>query len=183
MIYKDYLKELSIVILGILIAFWLTNFGSNHKERATQKQVLLTILNELKENNENAEISKQSLDSLSMTYRKILNQSIYSDSVNISYEGLRLKSIGYETAKYTGILKDLNYDLTSKIVENYESQNSLISNEKLVIDELFTSIKNKMNNDNIEYLLLQIRNLTTNLEEFEVEQKKLIEILKVTLKV
>lgn len=181
---KEYLKEISIVILGIIIAFWLTNLGSNYKDRATQKQVLLTILNEIKENCENAKTTEQSLDSLSRIYRKIKNKNIYSDSVTISYEGLKLRSIGYETAKYTGILKDVNYDLTSKIVENYESQNSLLSNEKLVIDELFLSIKNKMDkSDNIDYLLLQIGNLSTNLEEFEVEQKKLIDILESSLKI
>jgi hypothetical protein len=181
---KEYLKEVSIVILGIIIAFWLTNLGSNYKDRATQKQVLRTILSEIKENCENAKTTEQSLDSLSVIYNKIKNKNIYSDSITINYEGLRLRSIGYETAKYTGILKDVNYDLTSKIVENYESQNSLISNEKMVIDELFLSIKNKMDkSDNIDYLLLQIGNLTTNLKDFEVEQKNLIEILEASLKV
>lgn len=181
--YKEYLKELSIVILGILIAFWVTNIGSNYKERATQRQVLITILNELKDNNENINTVKQSLDSLYMTYRKIQNQTKMSDSVRINYEGLSLKSIGYETAKYTGILKDVNYNLTSKIVENYESQNSLINNEKLVIDELLLSIKNKISkHEDIDYLILQIRNLMTLIENFDAEQKQLIENLSTSLK-
>jgi len=181
--FKEYLKQLSIVILGILIAFWVSNIGSNYKEHAIQKQVLQTILNELSDNNESIKATIQSLDTLRMTYTKIHSNSILSDSVTINYVGLSLKSIGYETAKYTGILKDENYKLTSKIVENYESQNSLIDTEKLVIDELLVLIKNKTSQGgDIEYLLLQIKNLMKHLENFDAEQKQLIENLRVSLK-
>jgi hypothetical protein len=181
--YKEYLKELSIVILGILIAYWVSNIGSDHKEHAIQKQVLLTILNELNDNHKNLETTIRSLDSLYLTYKKIQYQTPLSGSVSINYEGLKLRSIGYETAKNTGILKDVDYDLTSKIVENYESQSSIIENEKLMIDELFLSIKNKISNhDDVDFLMLQIKNLLTNLEEFDVEQKQLIDNIRISLK-
>lgn len=179
---KEYLKQLSIVILGILIAFWLSNIGSNHKERVAQKQVLLTILNELKDNNVNIKATIRSLDTLRMTYTSIQNKTILSDSVTINYMGLSLKSTGYETAKFTGILKDVNYKLSSEIVENYESQNSLEETEKLMIDELLILIKNKTDKgDDIDYLLLHIKNLMSHLESFEVGQKQLIENLMVSL--
>jgi len=175
---KDYFKELSIVILGILIAFWVSNIGTNYKERATQKQVLLTVLNELRDNNGNIKTTIQSLDTLRMTYTNIQNKNALSGAVTINYSGLQLRSIGYETAKFTGILKDVDYNLTSKIVENYESQNSLQKTEKLVIDELLVLIKNKIDNGNdIDYLLLQISNFKNHLESFDTEQKQLIENL------
>jgi len=181
---KEYLKQLSIVILGILIAFWVSNIGSNYKDRVTQKQVLLTILNELKDNNEKLNITINSLDSLRETFHKVQNKDIESNVLAINYLALQLKNIGYETAKTTGILKDVDYKMTSKIVGNYESQNSLAEAEKLVIDELLLVLKNKIGNvDSIDYLMLQILNLQNHLEDFDTEQKQLIEALMVSLDV
>lgn len=180
--FKEYLKQLSIVILGILIAFWVSNIGTKYKDRATQKQVLRTILNEIKDNNDNIKTTIRSLDTLHMTFANIHNKNTLSGAVSINYLGLQLNSIGYESAKFTGILKDVNYTLTSKIVENYESQNSLEHTEKLVTDELLTIIKNKIDKgDDTDYLLLQILNFKNHLEGFDNEQKQLIETLAVSL--
>ena len=186
---KDYLKHLSIVILGILIAFWISNIGMHYKELATQKQVLLTILNELNDNNENIKAKIQNLDSLSKTIISLQNVKSLSitdnDTVsfNISYAGLNVKGIGYETAKYTGILKDINYSLVSNIVESYEGQNSLKELEKIMTDEFFVLIKNKIDKEtNFDYLLMHISNFKTNLESFDVEQKQLIENLMLFIK-
>jgi len=182
--FKEYFKELSIVILGLLIAFWISNIGSYYKERATQKQVLLTIMNELKGNNENVKSAMQSLDTLRATFTRLQNMKHSSVALDVVYNGLSINSIGYETAKYTGILKDINYALVSKIVGNYESQNSLKELEKVMSDELFLFLKHKVaEKENLDYLLLQISNLTNNLEEFDTEQKQLIEKLMVFLEV
>jgi len=179
---KEYLKQLSIVILGILIAFWLSNIGENYEERSTQKQLLRTILNELKDNNSSIKTSILSLDSLQMNYLNIQNKTTESGAVTINYLGLQLKSIGYETAKFTGILKDLDYQLSSKIVGNYESQNSLEGTEKLVVDELLVLIKNEITEgDELEYFLLQVLNFKNHLVSFDTEQKQLIEDLSVFL--
>jgi hypothetical protein len=175
---KEYLKQLSIVILGILIAFWVSNLGVYFKERATQQQVLQTVLNELKDNNEAIAATRHSLDTLQMIYTKIKIREKVSEGLEIKYSGLSLKSAAYETAKYTGIFKDVDYTLTSKIVENYESQNSLKETEKLMFDELLLSIKNKdIQSKNVDYVLLQILNLIENLKQYEVEQKLLIDNL------
>jgi hypothetical protein len=172
---KEYLKQLSIVILGILIAFWVSNLGAFFKERATQHQVLQTVLNELKDNNEAIAATRHSLDTLRMLYTNIKTRELASDALEIKYLGLRQKSAAYETAKYTGIFKDVDYQLTSKIVENYESQNTLKETEKLMFEELLLSIKNNdIKNKNVDYVLLQILNLLENLKQHEVQQKQLI---------
>jgi len=190
--FKEYIKQLSIVILGILIAFWIGNIGTHYKERATQKQVLLTILNELNDNNEDIKATILNLDSLRTTFisiqkaKRLSDIDAITDTVNftINYNGISVKSIGYETAKYTGILKDVDYKLVSKIVENYESQNSLKELEKLMTDELFVLMKNKIGEgSNVDYILLQILNLKDNLESFDTKQKQLIGNLRVFLKV
>ncbi len=181
---KEYLKELSIVILGILIAFWISNIGTDFKDRTTQRQVLHTILSELKDNNERIKSTDQNLEILQSTFKGIHNGDS-SSTLNIDYIELNLKSIGYETAKNTVIFKDLNYALTSKIVENYESQNSLDELESKMLDELFLLIKNKRKNSqssDIDFLLLQIRNLKNDLESFDLKQKQLIKDLQEFLK-
>jgi hypothetical protein len=183
---KEYIKQLSMVILGILIAFWIGNIGMHYQERATQKQVLLTILNELKDNNENVKATLRNLDTLDSVFTRIKNKNNYSDTatVTINYIGISVKSIGYETAKYTGILKDVNYQLVSKIVDNYETQNSLKDLEKLMTNELFALFKTKIGEgDNLDYLILQVSNLTNNLKGFDVKQKQLIENLMVFLEI
>jgi hypothetical protein len=172
---KEYLKQLSIVILGILIAFWVSNLGTFFKERATQHQVLQTVLNELKDNNEAIAATRHSLDTLRMIYTNIKTRELASDALEIKYLGLSLKSAAYETAKYTGIFKDIDYQLTSKIVENYESQNTLKETAKLMFEEILLSIKNNdIKNKNVDYVLLQILNLLENLKQHEVQQKQLI---------
>ena len=182
--FKEYIKELSIVILGILIAFWVSNLGTRYQERATQKQVLQTILNELEDNNGNIETTLQSLDSLQLTYTRIQSQNLLPERFIVKYSGLSLRSIGYETAKYTGILKDISYNLTSKIVENYESQAWLEETEKQMVEELFVLIKNKSHKaEEVDFLILQISNIRYHLLSFNKYQKQLIEELKNYLKI
>jgi hypothetical protein len=181
--YKEYLKHLSIVILGILIAVWINNVGMQRNERTTQKQVFLTMLNEIEDNNESVRLTLLNLDSLRTTIatvQKAFNPSDTTINVDISYKGLRLTSIGYETAKYTGILKGVNHDLISEIVINYEGQDSLEELEKILLNELFELLRS--NSDyNFHYLLVQIDNFSDNLKTFELKQKTLMASLSASL--
>ncbi|MCF8349090.1 MAG: hypothetical protein K9G61_09795 [Bacteroidales bacterium] len=173
--FKGYLKELSIVILGILIAFWLSNLGNKYHERKAQAKVLHTILNELKENNANIKTTIASLDTLFLIFSRKSKSDIFTDDINISYIGLSFRSVGYETAKYRGVLNDLDYELTSQIVENYEFQFSLENSEQLIVDELFKLIRNRTTKANeIDYLLLHISQLINRLNNFDENQKHLI---------
>ncbi|MCI1648410.1 MAG: hypothetical protein LKI39_13145 [Bacteroides sp.] len=176
---KEYFKELSIVILGILIAFWINNIGAGQKEKATQKQVLNTILSELKENKENIKESIANLDSLQSAFVQIQetkNNIKHSANITIKYTGSDLKNVGYEIAKYTGILKDLDPGLMSKIVECYKYQDSLNELESSMRNGIFGFFKDK-GEDNINYLVLQISILTENFKRLETEQDILIEDL------
>ncbi len=184
--FKEYLKEISIVIFGILIAFWISNVGMQKKETTTQKQILTTILNELKENSKSIEVTMGSLDTLCKNFTALkMDKRVHGKvTLSINYSGLDMKGIGYETAKYTGILKDIDYKLVSKIVENYESQNSLKELERHMSDELFILIKNEIGDKkNLNYIIRLITNLMNNLANFDAEQKQLIEDLTVYLDV
>lgn len=175
---KDYLKELSIVILGILIAFGLSNLGAKYQEYKTHQKVLLTILNEVKENNSNIKETIESLNSLHADFSGARKNDFFSDNISISYIGLSFRSVGYETAKYRGVLADLDFELTSSIVENYEYQFSMEDSEKIIVEELFKLIRNKDAKTNeMEYILLHVSLLRDNLIKFNIRQEQLIEKL------
>ncbi len=182
--FKEYLKHLSIVILGIVIAFWISNIGVRIKERATQKQVLITIMNEVKDNNENIKVTILNLDTLRTTFTRVNSKNAISGPLSINYQNLSVNNIGYETAKYTGILKDLNYKLVSKIVANYESQKWIKELDKSISDDLLLLFKNKTDkHPDFDYLLFQVGLLIDNLETLDTEQKVLIENLRLFLEI
>ncbi len=177
---KEYFKQLSIVILGILIAFWVSNIGTNHNQRKAQKQVLNTIINEINENHNNTINSIKSLDKLHIIYSNIKSKNALGDTLEINYEGLSSQSVGYETAKYTNILKDIDYNITSRIVENYEKQKAIEDLENNFIDELMAFLKYK-NTDSttIDFLLVHINNLSHHLKNFDKTQNQLTQDLQV----
>ena len=171
---KEYLKELSIVILGILIAFGINNIWMKHKEHSTQKQVLMVIQNELNDNEQETKTALENLSLLLRTFEKIqkLADSSGSHDVSIRYTGSNLKSIGYETAKYTGILKDIDHKLMSEIVECYEIQKETKDMETSIKDEIFIFFKNT-SKKNIDYLILKISNLIENIKNLDAIQNQL----------
>jgi hypothetical protein len=184
--YKEYLKQLSIVIFGILIAFWINNVSMYYQERSTQKQVLLTMLNELKDNNESVRANIENLNSLqaTLTELKELKNSAdpNSNSIFLDYRSTGLNSIGYETAKYTGVLKDVNHRMVSNIVDSYESQIAINEWQKYIKDEILGLFKNG-SDENLQYIQIQIHSLIENLEILEFKQQTLIDELSVYLKV
>jgi len=82
---KGYIKELSNVNIGILIAFWLSNIGSKIKERNARKNVLHKLLNELKMNNSNNKTTIQSTDSLYAVLSGKRDSNFFSNDINIRY--------------------------------------------------------------------------------------------------
>jgi len=175
---KEYIKELSIVIVGILIALWINNVWTRHEHHKTQKQVLTVIQNELNDNKQEIKTALDNLGSLRNNFGKIqqLSGSSGSQDISIKYTGLNFKSVGYETAKYTGILKDISHNLMSEIVEYYEIQKNTEDLEASLKDEIFVFFKNSTPN-NIDYLILKISNLIENIRNLEAIQNQLSEEL------
>lgn len=169
---KEYFKHLSIVILGILIAVWINNLATQRNERKTQKLIFNTIYNELRENHESVVNTIQNLDSLLNTLAILEDESKLRNTdkhINLSYHGLMLTNVGYETAKYTGILKGVKHNLISQIVINYETQNSLVALERQMTKELFELLRH-IDQYNIRFLRIQIENFKDNLNSFEQRQ-------------
>lgn len=174
----EYLKQLSIVILGILIAFWLNNMGNSIQEKTVRREVLQTMLNEVNDNSRSTQNALQSLKNLHHVYSKVASEETGGDTLKVSYSGLITTNVGYETASFKGILKDVDYKLTSGIVSYYNTLMALKEAEKEMVTELMEVIKNKtQQKSDLDYLLLLINNLTKRLEGFTKEQTTLIQSL------
>ena len=118
---KEYIKELSIVILGILIAFWINNLGNSYKEKSTQKLVLQSMLYEMVEDREAVDKKIKNTKDVLHTFEVLTSDTIQDCKISLEYYIFDVSSVGYETAKYSGIFKDLNYDLVSQIIDVHES--------------------------------------------------------------
>lgn len=179
--FKEYIKQLSIVILGIIIAFWINNLGMHYEERSQQEQILQIILNEQIENSGEVESVIRNLDTL---YYQFNNFGMNTNgTAKITYSGISQNSIGFETTKYTGDINNLNYSLLSKIVKNYEILNSLIDEERIMSEEIHSLFrKDKIADFDPGYLLHLIENFRRNLSDYNEDQVKLIQELKKELK-
>ncbi|MFA8450007.1 MAG: hypothetical protein ACEPOW_04870 [Bacteroidales bacterium] len=176
--FKEYVKEISIVILGILIAFWINNLGVEYKEYRTRKQILYTMLSELEGNNKNIYDKIEELKNLSEDFDKLSSEGT-SGELKIEFHEITLVTASYETAKYTGIFKDIDYSVVSKIVGNYERQESCIEFDEDVEQRLFSMIGNGISNkDNLTYLIKLIDLFVDNLEAAGHKQKVLIKALR-----
>ncbi len=87
-VYK-YLIEIIIIVIGVLIAFYLTNWGEKIKERKTEKEIISQIYFELKDNlidlKNDIEIHKNSLNSQLKVQEFIDSGKIEVDSLMMDF--------------------------------------------------------------------------------------------------
>ena len=179
---KEYFKELSIVVLGIVIALWVNNLGMNSNNRKTQKQVLQTVLNETQSNSVNVDSLLINIDWLSSQFSKLKEKEGFAViDIDYFYFGLILKNSSYEAAKYTGILSGLDYNQLSILVSVYESHNLLGSMDKSLIDIFLSLPKVKVNNNQINYMLFYLNAYKGFLLDLRAQQAELIKSLEKSL--
>lgn len=179
---RSYFREISSIILGILIAFWVNSLGVEYKESKTRKQVIVTMLNELKENNANIQSKLDNCDSLQYAFEYLSGKREGSMKTMIAFYSLDFSSASYETAKYSGIFKDLDYALVSKIVDNFDTQKMLLAFDDKLEDRLYGIIDRGIGKGkNYNSFLVLSGAFRENLQIFEEEQKFLIEELETYL--
>jgi hypothetical protein len=174
--FKEYIKHVSIVILGILIAFWVNNLGVSYKENNNREQILKSILKEQKDNHNNVQESIKELSKLYLMLDSV-NRNL-KDKINIEYSYVNLTSIGYESLKYSGAMKDMKYSIVSSVVGVYGTHQVITNLENRALSELLRlKQKSKQNGKEIEFILLHLKLLKANLVSLLEEQEKLIGIL------
>ena len=137
-VYK-YLIEITIIVIGVLIAFYLTNWGEEIKERKTEKEIVAQIYFELNDNlvdlKNDLELHKVAQKSQMNVQQYIDSDQAISDSLILDFywttkeEYIFPNTSAFENLKQTGM----------SIVEN-DSLRGLIS---LVYNNYFPRISKK----------------------------------------
>jgi len=97
--FKDYFIEFIIVILGITIAFWLSNLGEERKERNLEIQYINDLRSDLKKDSvyliSSIDSNEKKLQSLSKAIRFFTGQK-----TNLTYDSMPI---------YAGLVGNYNY--------------------------------------------------------------------------
>lgn len=168
-IYK-YLIEILIIVIGVLIAFYLTNWGNEIEKRKTEKEIISQIYFELKDNlidlKNDFALHKNSLKSQIQIQKFIDNPNINSDSLMMDFywttkdEYIFPNRSAFDNLKSKGmgiIKNDSLRDLITLVYNNYFPRITKGNNIHPDINEFVTPYfkKNfKVNRDpNIKYNL------------------------------
>ncbi|GAA4272951.1 DUF6090 family protein [Aquimarina gracilis] len=130
-IYK-YLIEIIIIVIGVLIAFYLTNWGKEIEKRKTEKEIISQIYFELSDNlvdlKNDIELHKNSLKSQSKIQKFLDTDTINSDSLIMDFywaskeEYIFPNTSAFENLKNTGmsiVKNDSLRDLITLVYNNY----------------------------------------------------------------
>jgi hypothetical protein len=138
-VYK-YLIEIVIIVIGVLIAFYLTNWGDEIEKRKTEKEIISQIYFELSDNlvdlKNDIEIHRNSLKSQLKIQEYLDNQEISNDSLIMDFywaskdEYIFPNTSAFENLKNTGISIIKNDSLKNLITLVYNNYFPRITKEK-----------------------------------------------------
>jgi len=130
-IYK-YLIEIIIIVIGVLIAFYLTNWGNEIEKRKTEKEIISQVYFELNDNltdlKNDIEIHKNSLKSQLKIQSFLDSDSVNKDSLMMDFywmtkeEYIFPNTSAFENLKNTGmsiIKNDSLRNLITLVYNNY----------------------------------------------------------------
>lgn len=173
----SYVKELSIVILGILIAFWLNEVGVSIRERAEEKRLVKGIYSEVELNIKRIDNKVDNTKELLATFTGIRDKT--EGHLQINYYETGLSRAAYETAHYTGGLSSLERETLIQLVDYYSTMESLEELDQMVEQDMFNVIRKGFDTDReLAYTILLLENLDDGLQDLKEEQEKLYEVLK-----
>jgi hypothetical protein len=135
--WAEYLLEIIVITIGILVAYTLNNWNEKRKDSVKSHEVLLEIKENIQFNTSqfNAEImeEKNVVKSVDVVLESINTAGEYHDSLdfhmyNISYwPSSSRKSSGYETLKSQGVELIKSTELRQSIIDLYEKTYNEIS--------------------------------------------------------
>ena len=150
------------VLLGVIIAFSLNNWGESKKEHKIVNTALLNIKNELDKNLLNIDsiiTSNQKQMDIINEYLTIMDEDLTykltqkerndfenkypgvlrdNDRINFEFDLYQLSDVAWSVAQQTGILSSTEYDLAFQLAETYDLQQKTNQMDT----ELINSIRN-----------------------------------------
>ncbi|MCE7996787.1 MAG: hypothetical protein HEP71_32805 [Roseivirga sp.] len=171
-IWKNYLKELTIVVIGVTIAFWLEGLGARLKRHSLTEKVLENIENEMRYNLDR-------ITSLTSFQDEILNSHdslmTYNPDYSVQDFAARFMTISsnnsaYEISKSTNVLSEIEITMANEITRCYYIQDRLLS-----IEDRLMGFLNQPNGKSNQVYWLRILN---GMEKELVDRyKRVIELI------
>ncbi len=145
--FLAYIRELSIVIVGISIAFGINKWSENRKSLEKEKLVLETVVSEIENNNFYVKGAIQANELLLQQYDSVLLllETENSDQVNIvlTISKLLFQDSGMDLAISIGVLSDVEFQLARDISFCYKLQQNILGFEKTYFDYLEVKEENR----------------------------------------
>ncbi len=176
----DYIRELSIVIVGITVAFAINKWSERNQNHEKEKHVMETVLSEIENNNfyvkeailANEKVISQ-YDSALMLLETVGDRPI---NIIINVSKLLFEETGMELAVSIGVLSEVDFQLARDISFCYKLQQNILDFEETYFDYLdvdeedrkryYRRCKSKVSN---------FTNALKTLDEDQVELRKEVE--------
>lgn len=173
----NYLHELSIVILGISIAFAINKWSANNKDLEKEKVVMETILSEIENNNFYVNDVIRANDKLLTQYDSVVQvlESSGVDDVNLvlTVSKLLFQDSGMDLAISIGVLSNVDFTLARKISFCYKLQQNILDFEQAYFDYL--EVKEDDRKTYYRTCRVKVSNFNNALKTLDQEQKNLQE--------
>jgi len=168
---KTFFKEIIPVIIGILIALYISNWNENKKDEKYINQILSSMDKELKESNDDIKkkIPQQRtlIDTLNF-YKK--NDSISILDVMMKVNGIQMPQIRISSWKAISNSKIelLEYDRVSALVNIEEQKDILLLKTENLVNFLYPNIKDT-SLDTKELIMLMMQDIIVSERELQTE--------------
>lgn len=135
---KGLLREIIIVIIGILIALGIDQFTENLKHKQLVEQSIDNIKKELELNKKRIENRKGNFDSLIVLINALNDNSDFDKdtSIHYNYGYIHLSATAWQTAQITQAIQYMKYEDITSIASIYSLQNEVLDLQKKNIDNL-----------------------------------------------
>ncbi|CAM4231813.1 hypothetical protein [Zobellia nedashkovskayae] len=172
---KAFIKEIVPIIVGILIAMYITNWNEDRKDKKYIDQMFLSINMELAETNEDITeklVVQESLIDTANFYLK--NDSTSILEIILKAEGIKIPSIKINSWKAISNSKIelIDYEKISALANIEESKEILRMKGEYLLNFIYPNIKDT-GIDKKELLILLIRDITVTEKMIQNEIAKL----------
>lgn len=179
----SYFRELSIVIIGISVAFAINKWSDSIKSENLKNKVLENMLSDLESNNFQIHKAKEANELMISQYDSLIslieNDSDISLNINFYVSKVVMASTSLELAISMGVLSDVSFDLARDISFCFKLQSDLLEFEKAFFDYLEVKEENRLRY--YKKARSKAVNYNNAIISLDQTQSQLIEDIKLTL--
>lgn len=143
----NYIRELSIVIIGISAAFAINQWSEGNKDSRREKQVLQTILSELENNifyvDDAIESTTKTISQYDSAITLLDVKEANDVGLSLTVSKLLFQTNGIDLAIASGVMENMDLKLARDINFCYKFQNNILEFEKTYFDYFEAQQDNK----------------------------------------